>query len=258
MKRLILHIDVNFLKSRINNCRNLVHASKAFRKGDVIKPDGLFFVDYLNRNSELNNLCQRHGTDKGSLRKSPDLHTLNRQVHSYADFYEMIFGSMRRLPKVKVFECGIGTDDPRLASTMGLKGKPGASLRVWRDWFEDATIVGADIDRKILFSEPGIATFYVDQTNPDSIRSLWKDVDVEFFHIMIDDGLHTFEAGKILFENSIEKLSETGYYIIEDVRPGDLDLFRKFFHNRSEKVYYVRLIRHQHSLGDNTLLVIQK
>ena len=34
---------------------------------------------------------------------------------------------------------------------MTASGKPGASLRVWRDYFNNAQVIGADIDKRILF-----------------------------------------------------------------------------------------------------------
>ena len=37
------------------------------------------------------------------------------------------------------------------------------------------------------------------------------------FDIMIDDAIHTFEANKTFFLNSVHKLSKNGIYIIEDV-----------------------------------------
>jgi hypothetical protein len=49
---------------------------------------------------------------------------------------------------------------------------------------------------------------------------------------MIDDGLHTFEAGSTLFLNSIDKLSSNGIYIIEDVTPQNLARYKKFFQNK--------------------------
>ena len=49
-------------------------------------------------------------------------------------------------------------------------GKPGASLRVWRDYFPNAIIYGADIDKDILFAEERIKTFYIDQLDPVAIK----------------------------------------------------------------------------------------
>ena len=39
-----------------------------------------------------------------------------------------------------MFECGLGTNNPNLKSNMTENGIPGASLRVWRDYFFNAKI----------------------------------------------------------------------------------------------------------------------
>ena len=39
----------------------------------------------------------------------------------------------------------------------------------------------------------------------------------ENFDIIIEDGLHEFAANKCFFENSIHKLRDKGYFIIEDL-----------------------------------------
>jgi hypothetical protein len=157
-----------------------------------------------------------------------------------------------------VFECGIGTNDPSVPSSMGATGKPGASLRVWRDYFPNAQIVGADIDRNILFSDDRIRTFHCDQTKPDSIREMWAAVRVAEFDLMIDDGLHTVEAGTCLLENSFHKLRPGGIYLIEDVNPYSLIGFRQYFAGRPYRYDLVTLYREGGNLGDNSLVVIRK
>ena len=57
---------------------------------------------------------------------------------------------------------------------MGPKGKPGASVRAFRDYFTKAQIFGADIDSEILFSEKRIKTYEVDQCSIDSMEKLFK------------------------------------------------------------------------------------
>ena len=52
-------------------------------------------------------------------------------------------------------------------------GIPGVSLRVWIDYFFNAKIYGGDIDKEILFEEERSKTFYVDQLNSNSIKSMW-------------------------------------------------------------------------------------
>ena len=141
---------------------------------------------------------------------------------------------------------------------MGIHGKPGASLRVWKEYFPNAKIFGADIDRDILFQEERIETYFIDQTNADSINEFWKKVDCDNFDIMIDDGLHTFNAGWTLFSHSINKLSTVGKYIIEDVSPQNLIAFKKAFKTTDFKVDYVTLGRPFQKLGYNSLILVSK
>jgi len=143
-----------------------------------------------NRHSLLNALCDQYGSDKGELR--PDGHPYPWPSHSYADYYERLFGHCRH-GITKVFECGLGTNNPNLASSMRENGKPGASLRVWRDYFPNAQIYGADIDRDILFNEDRIRTHYIDQRDPAAIDAYWQQLGETGFDFMLDDGLHVFE-----------------------------------------------------------------
>ena len=109
-------------------------------------------------------------------------------------------------------------------SNMGINGKPGASLRGWKDFFPSSEIFGADIDKRILFKEDRITTFYCDQTNPQEIDNLYKNPELsDNFDVIIEDGWHVFEAQVCFFENSIHKLNNNGYYIIEDVHNQLLD-----------------------------------
>jgi hypothetical protein len=142
---------------------------------------------------------------------------------------------------------------------MGVSGKPGASLRVWRDFFPNAMVYGADIDKDILFEEDRIKTFYIDQLDPEVIKKFWDTVGSVNFDFMIDDGLHTFEAGSTLFIHSIDRLTNDGIYIIEDIGQTDLLRYKDFFSNNKDYVVeYVCMFRPGISLGDNSLVVIRK
>jgi hypothetical protein len=173
-----------------------------------------------------------------------------------ADFMSSRFGHCRETIR-RVFECGLGTNNPNLPSNMGTEGRPGASLRVWKDYFPNAMIFGADIDPTILFEEERIKTFYVDQTSKNSIDELWRQIELSDFQLMIDDGLHNFEAGICLFENAISKLAANGYYIIEDVHPYNMLRYKSYFSQKKFKVEYVSLYRPDIPLGDNQLVVIR-
>lgn len=155
-------------------------------------------------------LCEimgRHRSDKGHA-------NITESWHNYTTFYYSLFKDRRDTP-LRLFELGLGTNNPNILSNIGPDGVPGASLYGWKDFFPLAHIFGADIDKDILFQEDRIQTFYCDQTNPDTIKEMWDTLDP--FDIIIEDGLHTFEANVCFFENSIHKLNTNGYYIIEDV-----------------------------------------
>jgi hypothetical protein len=208
-----------------------------------------------NMTDEIAQLCDLYGSDKGEIKSQG--HPYAWPSHTYADYYSQLFSHCRN-NITKVFECGLGTNNPELLSSMGIHGKPGASLRVWRDYFPNAIIYGADIDKDVLFEEERIKTFYMDQLNPKSIKDYWEMVGEDNFDFMLDDGLHTFEAGSSLFNNSIGKLSKLGTYVIEDVLFEDLCRYKDFFRNSPYAVNYVVLNRPNLPLRDNNLVVIRK
>jgi hypothetical protein len=214
-------------------------------------------VIHYNEDSgnELAALCDKYGSDKGEI--NPDGHPYPWPSHSYTGYYARLFGHSRNTI-LNVFECGIGTTDSQIPSSMGILGQPGASLRVWREYFPNALIWGGDIDKKSLFQEARISTYYLDQLDALSIQQFFEKPGISEFDLMIDDGLHTFEAGSSLFINSIGKLAPAGVYVIEDVSLPDLTKFKKFFGDTEFLVDYVSLFRPNLGLGNNNLVVIRK
>lgn len=210
-----------------------------------------------NTVSELSRLCELHGSDKGRINQSPAPYSW--PSHNYADFYEMLFAHCRNTIG-SILECGLGTNNPDVPSSMGINGRPGASLRVWRDYFPDANVVGIDIDPNILFSEERITTFQVDQTSKESITAFLEKIGDRQFDIIIDDGLHEFSAGLCLFDNTIARLAEHGVYLIEDVSQIDLSKYAAHFAKRADTYdcRYVSLYRPALPLGGNSIVMITK
>jgi hypothetical protein len=218
--------------------------------------DYSFSVYYQkNYNSLYSGLCDKYGSDKGEVDNTSNPYPW--KSHTYSDYYSRIFDHCRG-GVYKVFECGIGTNNTSIDSNMSSSGQPGASLRVWRDYFPNAEIFGADIDKDILFREDKIQTFYVDQTQSSSVVNMWNEINHDSFDLIIDDGLHTFDAGICFFENSIDQLSSDGIYIIEDVSKKDLKAFSVFFKDSEFQVDFVPLFRPMLKLGSNSLVVIRK
>ncbi len=220
-----------------------------------------YFTQYnKNSQSEINTLCEKYGSDKGE--STSNTKPYNWLAHNYADIYELIFKLKKDEVKLLI-ECGIGTNNPNIPSSMGIKGKPGASLRMWRDFFPNATVIGVDIDKNILFSENRIQTYQCDQTNKLSILQFLTNANVKknSADIIIDDGLHEFEAGKIFFENTIECLTNNGFYIIEDVSLKDMILYKNYFSTLKKRytVHFYNLKTPKRSRDDdNRLIIISK
>lgn len=161
-----------------------------------------------------------------------------------------------------VFECKLGTDNPAVASSMGIRGRTGASLRVWRDCFPQAFIVGVDIDKNILFEEERIHTAFIDQTSPLEIANFFASLAPKYpdrFDIMIDDGLHTFEAVICLFENSFLHLKEQGFYVIEYMNSMDIPQFKIYFkYSKYADILSVNYMLMSKPCENNNLIIIRR
>jgi hypothetical protein len=138
---------------------------------------------------------------------------------------------------------------------MGSNVKPGASLRVWRDYFKNAKIYGADINKDILFQDDRIKTYYVDQLNSSSIETMWQQIGIENFDIIIYDGLHKTDANVNLFINSFNKLKKNGIYIIEDIYTLECNNIMKKLKNYNPEL--IILQKKNIKYPDNNLIVIR-
>ncbi|MDR0685626.1 MAG: hypothetical protein LBF83_10940 [Spirochaetaceae bacterium] len=143
---------------------------------------------------------------------------------------------------------------------MGVNGQPGASLRVWRDYFPQAFVIGADIDKEILFEDERIHTGFMDQTSPVEIANFFASLAPKYpdqFDVMIDDGLHTFEAAICLFENAFLHLREQGFYIIEDMAFTYIPRFKVYFKEckYSDSISVNYMLMSKPNEGNNLIIV---
>lgn len=201
--------------------------------------------------TELCSIMEKYGSDKGSS----DM----KGWHNYTTLYHALFADKRTVV-TNVFELGLGTNFTDVPSNMGVHGKPGASHHGWAEYFPNAHVYGADIDRRILFNTDRITTYYCDQTNPDTIKQMWNKIPYDF-DVIVEDGLHTFSANKCFFENSIHKLAVGGTYIIEDILNKEVYLFEQQV--RAWEAQYpsfsFEMVRiPHHNTFDNRLLVIKR
>lgn len=170
---------------------------------DIIDLEGAFPI--TPGEADLKELLDQHGSDKANH-------------HNYHKLYAHI---LNRKGALRLLEIGIGTNNISVPSNMGKNGTPGASLRAFRDWAGKFQMFGADVDKRSLFTEERIQTFYVDQTIPTSVRLLadkLPDLD-----LVIDDGLHTPQAN---FNSLRALLPKTKLYVVEDILERHLAMWR--------------------------------
>ncbi len=206
------------------------------------KENYIFNTELITKNNSLDELADKYGTDKGG-----DVNrniSKKEELNNYTPLYQKLFSRDKNNYRL-VFEVGIGSNNLDTPSNMGSNGKPGASLYMWQEYFPNAEIFGADIDKRILFNENRIKTYFVDQYSVESIKKMWLEIDRKNFDIIIDDGIHDYKGNINFFENSIQYLKKGGLYIIEDVNNIYVENFRKYFSN----LYYdVEIIDYYHKL----------
>ena len=203
------------------------------------------YLSNSKNNKQLTDLMNLSGSDKGG----------RNNHHNFASYYSEIFFHKRN--DIKNFlEIGLGTNDTSVLSNMGSNGIPLASLRAWRNYFKNANIYGADIDKNILKNEDRIETFYVDQTDPITIKEMFKNIGEKKFDIILEDGLHEYNANICFFENAIEYLEPNGTYIIEDVYYKDQDKFIKYFENKKYNFSIIDIF-HEKNIANNCLIIIK-
>lgn len=180
--------------------------------------------------------------------------------NNYTPLYSALFKDRCDKP-LRVFELGLGSNNVDVLSNMGVFGVPGASLRGWRQLLPHAFVYGADIDRRILFEEDRIKTFYCNQLDRFSIRELWSHPDLRGgMDIIIEDGLHTLEANISFLEESLDHLRPGGIYITEDIRADRVDEWN----DRFETIYSERYPTYEFAFvtlakrAYNNLLVIRR
>ena len=152
----------------------------------------------------LANIFMNNGSDKS-------------YIHNYQILYSYILNQLGIENQLNVLEIGLGTNNPSLVSTMGVNGRPGASLYSWRDFLPNANIYGADIDKDILFNSDRIETCYIDQLQYGTFDELQNKFGNIQYDLIIDDGLHSIAANFNTLLFAIQNIKKNGWIVIEDI-----------------------------------------
>lgn len=168
--------------------------------------------------------------------------------HSYVDLYEKLLSGKKESART-VLEVGIGDYGP----------KSGGSIKLWRDYFTNATIYALDIlpvERVIdeLVRDPRVVLYTsTNAYNKDFVIEKFVNKDLKF-DFMLDDGPHTLESMKDFIRLYLPLLKDDGILIIEDVQsvdwfghlmldvPEDLRKYIKVYDRRNIKGRYDDLV----------------
>jgi hypothetical protein len=201
LTKLAISQTIPFLSMLVESCQT----------GRVQKMDVTAFcslADFGNA-TDFKALCDQYGSDKA-------------RSHNYHYLYAPILKARDKV--AAVLEIGMGTNNTDVVSNMGQHGRPGASLRAFRDFLPNALIFGADVDRRILFEEDRIKTFFVDQTDLDSFQVLGAGIPPAM-DLIIDDGLHAPNANLAVLLFGLKRLKVGGWLVVEDIPPQAIPLW---------------------------------
>ena len=130
--------------------------------------------------------------------------------HSYLPLYETILSHLKEKAK-NVLEIGVLT---------------GSSIKIWHDYFPNATIYGLDIKDQLLESYELKSNTRIkldlnnNAYNDEFIKSFVNKMDNDNikFDMMLDDGPHTAKSMYIFLEKYLPLLSDEGIFMIEDIK----------------------------------------
>jgi len=150
-----------------------------------------------NNVDKLTMIANKLGTDKGTLESV--------WGHGYTKTYNELFTNLSN-GHVRMLEIGIA--DPRF---------PGASVKMWREYFDDLYFVGYDNNPTAAqFVDVGIHIFIGDQNNPEDLEKCIEIYGGQW-DIIVDDGSHWGEHIITSFKSLFAFVKPGGYYIIEDL-----------------------------------------
>mgnify|MGYP006105591647 CR=1 FL=1 len=218
--KILLKGDLRLLKLVVNRDYNSYRVKKIFSpissKLTVNQKD---FRSIIYKNFDYKYSLFRETFEKYNSNKGGQWKYINGIIRTFlADMYEE---ELKGKKITNLLEFGIGYENQ----------SAGASLRSWKKLYPKAKIYGADINKRVLFEEENIKTYFTDQLNKNELNELKKKMNNVFFDVIIDDGLHTFESVTNTFEVFKDTLSKDGLYFIEDIIYFDLDKYYKFFEN---------------------------
>ena len=179
-------------------------------------------------------------------------YTDKNTTHSYFELYDKLFNPIRSQSK-NILEIGIGN----------FRVKNGGSILLWKMYFKNALIHGADIiseDRvyDIILKNKSIKLYLDSDAYKTEFVEEFKKQNI-LFDVIIDDGPHTLDSQCKCIELYSELLTDKGILVIEDVQ--DIlwiEKFKQITPNHLKKYMHIYDLRHVKNRYDDIVFVINK
>lgn len=151
----------------------------------------------MQKQQTLSDISKLYPTDKDF--------THNYYTRVYEEYFSIIRGDVKKL-----CEIGIGGFWPQANWVHG------NSLKVWRDYFINAEIMGLDIQKYQINGDLSRITIdWLDQSKKDIVADYSSKL--QNYDIILDDGSHNTYDQQITFAYFFKSLKSGGIYVIEDL-----------------------------------------
>lgn len=158
--------------------------------------------------------------------------------HDYLRFYDREWTKWRDEP-IRLVEIGLNV---------------GASIKLWQQYFSQATIFGVDIckfEDKVGIPDPKRFVFYQADQSDDAFWQEFANNHPGGFAIIIDDGSHF--SGPIInsFRSMWRHVNPGGYYVIEDL--GEVRNLESHTRDYPDQLEFCRDLMGKIILGENDI-----
>jgi hypothetical protein len=126
--------------------------------------------------------------------------------HNYTEIYEKYFETIR-YNNLDIVEIGILKHPARPFE--------GASLLLWKDYFENSTIHGIDIEDHSAMMQDRIKIYIADQGDRSQLDNVFTNIGTP--DIIIEDGSHYMHHQQISMAHLFKILKPGGIYVVEDL-----------------------------------------
>lgn len=168
--------------------------------------------------------------------------------HSYLDLYQRLLQSKKETA-LNVLEIGIWN---------------GGSIKLWNDFFTNATVYGLDIMNindvweGIRFNEKIKLITSTDAYNIDFFTTYFLNANIKC-DFMIDDGPHTLESMKHFIQLYSQIMTDDGILIIEDIQSMEwIDILKKEVPDHLKQFIHVYDLRPNKNRYDDIVFTIDK